>query len=423
MVQQAVDFAMSLDLFTLFVTAIGVTALLGLVLLSVWAQDRVRALAWWGAAYLLGGLAILLWSLDSLPHPFLAGVPGALLLLACGMIWTAARLFHGRPIIWPGMLAGATVWLVICVAVEPVHSFAQRIVLSSVIISAYTFLTALELWRERRKSLVRRWPAVFVPILHGAVFLFPVPLAGLFPEERGVFSLAGGWIAIFALEAILYIVGTAFIVLVLTKDRAVRLHKTAAITDPLTGLFNRRGFVEGAQKMIRLQARKGKPIAVLVFDLDHFKSINDRFGHAIGDDTLKLFAATISKSLRATDLVARFGGEEFAVLIPEKIDDAMLVAERLRKTFANAARMVSDRFVGATVSIGIAGGEATVGIDTLLDRADAALYCAKNRGRNRVEKAPPAMPGASEETSDIEATIIDWTVSAAKPATAGGHAA
>jgi diguanylate cyclase (GGDEF)-like protein len=422
MVQQIVDFAMSLDVFTLFVTAVAVTALLGLVLLSVWAQDRIRALAWWGAAYLLGGAAILLWSMDSLAYSPLAGLPGALLLLACGMIWTAARLFHGRPIVWPAMLAGATVWLLVCVLVEPAHSFAQRIVLSSVIISTYTFLTALELWRERRKSLIRRWPAIFVPILHGAVFLFPVPLAGLFPEERGVFSLAGGWIAIFALEALLYIVGTAFIVLVLTKERAVRLHKTAAITDPLTGLFNRRGFFEGAQKMIRMQARKGKPIAVLVFDLDHFKAINDRFGHAIGDDTLKLFATTISKSLRATDLVARFGGEEFAVLIPEKLDDAMLVAERLRKTFANAARMVSDRFVGATVSIGVAGGEATTGIDILVERADAALYCAKHRGRNRVEKAPPLMPGELGDATGIEGAIVDWTVPP-KAAAARGHAA
>jgi diguanylate cyclase (GGDEF)-like protein len=419
MVQQSIDFAMSLDVFTLFVTAIAITALLGLVLLSVWAQDRVRALAWWGTAYLIGGGAIVLWSVQDLAFPFLAGIPGALLLLACGMIWTAARLFHGRPILWPAMLAGATVWLLVCALFEPSQSFAQRIVLSSVIISTYTFLTALELWRERRKSLIRRWPAVFVPILHGAVFLFPVPLAGLFPDERGVFSLAGGWIAIFALEALLYIVGTAFIVLVLTKDRALRLQKTAAITDPLTGLFNRRGFFEGAQKMIRMQARKGKPIAVLVFDLDHFKSINDRFGHAIGDDTLKLFAKTISTSLRATDLVARFGGEEFAVLIPEKIDDAMLVAERLRRTFANAARMVSERFVGATVSVGVAGGEAAVGIEALIERADTALYCAKHRGRNRVEKAAPPMPGEFDNAAEIEGAIVDWTVN---PSTKGAAA-
>ena len=108
------------------------------------------------------------------------------------------------------------------------HSPAARIMLSSVIVATYTFLIAAELWRERRKSLIRRWPAVFVPMLHGAIFLFPVALAIL-----GVRSLATGWIAVFAIEVVLYVVGAAFIVLVLAKDRTVNRYKTAAETDPL----------------------------------------------------------------------------------------------------------------------------------------------------------------------------------------------
>src|ERR1700734_4373073 len=95
------------------------------------------------------------------------------------------------------------------------QSPAARVILSSVIVATYTFLIAAELWRERRKSLIRRWPAVFVPMLHGAIFLFPVALASL-----GVKSLATGWIAVFAIEIVLYVVGAAFIVLVLAKDRA-----------------------------------------------------------------------------------------------------------------------------------------------------------------------------------------------------------
>ena len=100
--------------------------------------------------------------------------------------------------------------------------------LSSIIVSGYTFLTAAELWRERRKTLLRRWPAIFVPILHGAVFLFPIPLASVLPADGGIVSLASGWIAIFALETMLYVVGTAFIVLVLAKERSVRIRRPPA---------------------------------------------------------------------------------------------------------------------------------------------------------------------------------------------------
>src|SRR6202030_316367 len=114
---------------------------------------------------------------------------------------------------------------------------------------------------------------------------------------------------------LLYAVGTAFIVLVLTKERTLRMHKTAALTDPLTGLFNRRGLIEAARELGIKPASRAKPVTVLAFDLDHFKSINDRFGHAVGDDVIKLFASVASTNMRVTDFVARLGGEEFAVII------------------------------------------------------------------------------------------------------------
>jgi hypothetical protein len=103
---------------------------------------------------------------------------------------------------------------------------------SALIVAGYTFLAAAELRRERRKSLIRRWPAIFVPTLHGAIFLFPVALATLFPTDDDFHSVARGWIAVFAIEILLYVVGTAFIVLILAKDRTVHIYKTAATTDP-----------------------------------------------------------------------------------------------------------------------------------------------------------------------------------------------
>ena len=243
------------DVTTLFVVAICVTGLLGLLLLFAYVQDRVRALAWWGTAYLVGGFSVVIWSIEShLPLP--PGTANAMLFVSCGMIWNAARLFHGRPVLWGAMAAGATLWFVACMVPDFVNSAMARIVLSSVIVSVYTFLTAAELWRERRKHLLQRWPAIFVPMLHGMVFLCPIPLASVLPNDNGLVAMASGWIAVFVLEVMLYIVGTAFIVLVLSKERTVRMHRDAASTDELTGLLNRRGFVSAARQLIERLARE-----------------------------------------------------------------------------------------------------------------------------------------------------------------------
>jgi GGDEF domain-containing protein len=326
MFAQSADAVLSLDLSTLFVVAMCVSALLGLFLLYAWQQERIRALAWWGAAYLIGGFSVALWIMggDMVP-PFL---PSTLLFLACGMIWMAARLFHGRPVLWVAMIAGAFAWT----AASAFPNFITgsggtlRAVAASVIIFAYVFLTAAELWRERRRALIRRWPALFVPVLHGAVFLFPLPIASLLPSERGMLTLASGWIAVFVLESILYVVGTAFILLTLTRERTLCLHKTAAMTDPMTGLFNRRGFDEGARRIL-------------------------------------------------------------------------------------AARAICGHYIGATVSVGVACGDATERLDTLLARADEALYAAKNGGRNQVAAASDLIwtDSATASPTPAAATDVDAT--------------
>jgi diguanylate cyclase (GGDEF)-like protein len=409
----------SLDVTTLFIVATCITALLGAFLLFAWSQDRVRALAWWGAAYLIGGFAAALWIIDPQAVPFMPQtLPSALLLLSCGMVWNAARLFHGRKILWVSMSFGALSWMMLCVWPLFASSAAHRLILASLIVSAYTFLTAAELWRERRKALIRRWPALFVPALHGAVFLSPIAIASLMPEQPGVVTLATGWLVVFLLETLLYVVGAAFIVLVLSKERTVRMHKTAALTDPLTGLYNRRGLIEAARELGATASRRAKPVTVLAFDLDYFKSINDRFGHAAGDEVIKLFASVASSSMRATDFVARLGGEEFAALFSGTLDEGILVAERVRVAFETAGRTVSGRYIGATVSVGVAAHAAATNIDALLARADEALYAAKTGGRNRVEAelphvdAPPAefaAPATPAPAPAASGNTIEWS--------------
>ena len=387
----------SLDVGTLFVIAICVTSLLGLFLLFAWMQERNQALAWWGIAYLLGGFSGTLWRFGDIVAPSVPScVADMLLFIAVGMIWSAARLFHGRPVRWGTMSLGATVWLIACFSPPFAHSAASRIVMSSLIVASYTFLSAAELSRERRKSLIRRWPAIFVPMLHGAIFIFPVVLATLSPNSSSMHGPATGWIALFAIEIVLYVVGAAFVVLILAKDRTVRFYKTAAETDPLTGLLNRRGFFDAAEHLMKAARGAKAPVSVLAFDIDHFKSINDRFGHAVGDLMLQLFATVTRKTMRTDDIIGRLGGEEFVAVLPGTLADAAVAAERVRAAFAATSAATDGGHVPATVSTGVACGSPSTPIDMLIARADAALYRAKMNGRNRVETADEAVGAAPD---------------------------
>ena len=152
-------------------------------------------------------------------------------------------------------------------------------------------------------------------------------------------------------------------------------------------MFNRRGFSEATARVIEREANAGRPVTALIFDIDHFKSINDRFGHPAGDEILKLFSTVIINTLRITDLSGRIGGEEFAALLPCSLEEGVLAAERVREAFAASGIAVDDGPVDTTVSIGVAGGPAGTELEVLLAAADTALYQAKRSGRNRVEAA------------------------------------
>jgi len=161
-----------------------------------------------------------------------------------------------------------------------------------------------------------------------------------------------------------------------------------AITDALTGLFNRRYMESHVGTLVEQASARGKPLTVLVLDIDYFKSINDTHGHDAGDDVLREFAIRIKKSIRGIDLACRYGGEEFVVVMPETdMAVATMVAERLRRRIAAEPFPINQgqRTIPVTLSIGIA---ALRGQDdnaaSLLKRADQALYRAKRDGRNRV---------------------------------------
>lgn len=377
---------MSLDISTLYLVATLVAAMLGGLLLYFWRQEQIAALGWWGSAYLLGGGVIGVWTLSApyLPQPAAIALT-CLGFVACGLVWNAARVFHGQPVLWIGIGGGALLWAVADIALEPGSSF--RVMTGAAIVATYASLTASELARERRKTLKLRWPAVLVPMLHGIVLMMPVLLGDFTRAENVPLDSRSAWVAAFAIELVLYAVGTVFVIFMLVSERTVKAHKTAATIDPLTGLFNRRGFSELAGRMIDREARAGRGVSVLIFDIDHFKSVNDRFGHPAGDEILKLFGSVLVHTLRITDIVGRIGGEEFAAVLPCAIDEATIAAERVRIAFESAGVQIDQVPLDTTVSIGVAGGAGATDLAALLATADTALYRAKRGGRNRVELA------------------------------------
>jgi diguanylate cyclase (GGDEF)-like protein len=401
-----VNLQSSLDLPTLSLVAVCIAGLLGVFLIIDWLQQRnVRALAWWGSAYLIGAAAM---ALAGMPDPVItlpAVVPGALTFLACGMIWNGVRLFQGRRLLPFATFIGAVLWLGIG-QIPGVLDNENGQILGAMIVPVYTFFIAIELWRERRRTRYSRAAAIVVPCLHAGIFLMPLAMHAVLPEGHN-----GAWLTVFTLETIIYAVGTAFIVMLMVKDHHVHVYRTAAGTDHLTGLLSRQAFMESALTLCARQARRGEPVAMLMFDLDHFKSINDRFGHAVGDEVLRVFGRVVRASTRADDIIARFGGEEFIAIVPGGLESASKIGDRVRSSFEFAGATVAAHSIGATVSIGAATAyEPVTSLDSLIARADAALYRAKYAGRNRLHVAEEEM--ANERVRLIAAARRAKTASA-----------
>ncbi len=187
----------------------------------------------------------------------------------------------------------------------------------------------------------------------------------------------------FFLLILMMILGGA-VVLLLAKEDADRELRELATQDPLTGLSNRRAFTAQAARVLAYHQRYGLDVSVLFIDIDHFKAVNDRHGHAAGDRVIQHLAEVLRRTIREFDLHCRYGGEEFVLLLPNSSPaEGLHVAERIREEVAHAGAAA----VPYTVSVGLASSQAQARdpLEDLLARSDAALYRAKKAGRNRVE--------------------------------------
>ncbi len=381
---------MRLDLPTLMFTGAFVSALCGAFLLFVWWQNRhtVAALCW-AAGYLTLGLGVSLLAVGfagGFQSLFVVGL--TFLVIAPALIWTGVRSFNGDPV-RPVLLGlGPLVWFI---AIVTVHMQGGRdwvpTVVNTLATAAYNGVTVWELARHRDEKLHARDPLIVLIAINTLVLLLAVPAAIMGKLQNFSPPPVASLFGLIHFETILYAIGTTVFLVMMMKERSELGHLRDAQTDALTGLANRRAFLPLAERAAERCKRRGNPVAVVVFDLDRFKLVNDTFGHPLGDEVLRVFAKIAREALRPGDIVSRVGGEEFFAILPgANLKEGCAIAERVRSAFANANICANDRCVNATVSAGVMASEdASVPLEALLDKADTALYRAKFRGRNCVQ--------------------------------------
>jgi diguanylate cyclase (GGDEF)-like protein len=252
-------------------------------------------------------------------------------------------------------------------------------ILSDIFVTVLLFAGLLIIQRMRRNKrlywvLMSGFTALFISLLTDVLDEFlaqPVFITTVFED---VFQIIG------------YVLVLAGIWLWITHNKEMTDElKRLATTDNLTGAYNRRLFRETIWHEINRAVRYGEALTLVAFDIDHFKAVNDTFGHIRGDEVLKKIAEIVRDNIRTTDIFARTGGEEFALIAPSTDPaSASEIAERLRETINSHS---FDSIGTVTVSFGVAGFKKGDNINAFIDRADKALYNAKELGRNRVEVA------------------------------------
>lgn len=393
---------MQLDSFTLLVATVATLVFLGCAMLYFWNRDRrSRWLLWWSVPFLVGGISTLSYLLPNWESDFVPiAVGNALRIGALGLFYEGARAFERRqPLLLPTMAIVAA-WLLLCMIPSFLHSMPARIVAASLANGGLVVMAAWELWRGRDEYLPSRLPAVIVFLSFAVLMLVRIAGVNVLPFPMGAQPLDPVWMAGFDLIVFVHATFLGLLLIALTKERLELEQRNIAMIDPLTGLMNRRAFMTHVERNARRTGHGRESTALLVLDLDEFKSVNDRFGHDVGDKVLASFAAVAEANARPGDLMFRLGGEEFCFILPETDRaGALAVAERIRRAFATRAVETErgERVLG-TVSIGIAVAD-YAGFDTevLLAAADAALYEAKSRGRNRIVVADTGgLPAGSE---------------------------
>ncbi len=390
----------AIDLQTLFAVVVFLSATGGLLLLFCWMQNRnTPALAFWGSGYLLGAVAAAMLGSGGAGNAFVVCTSNALLCGAYGVMWGGSRSFEGRRVRPPLIATGAAIWI----AAFQLESFRASpplcVGLVSFIQAAYALLSARELWYACDRELISRWPTLALVVTHAGFLLARIPFASVVASSATAGQPHSAVVLVMAAEALFVNFGLPFLRVAMSKERAELEQRKAALTDSLTGVANRRAFFDLGERLLARTIADRHTAALLLFDLDRFKEVNDTSGHEAGDGLLRAFARLVAGAVRPDDLFSRVGGEEFACLLPNvSMEEALQIAERLRSAFG--LMRFPGVTSGATVSVGIAmTTSACRTLPALMATADRALYRAKAEGRNRVSPAPLVVLETSANTT------------------------
>jgi diguanylate cyclase (GGDEF)-like protein len=381
-----------LDLRTIYIVASLTSLALGFIQLGAF---YIRRLERWsvfsGLSNVAVGIGMLGTALRGVVPDFVAvDLANFVTLLSYLLLVAGVRSFSGRRIPW---------WIYAIVAIGMTAFFefilngptdyVLRIAAGSTLSASLDLVVAREgIYIGRRQQLTSA--SIMVGLFSFTAFMFAgrvvLALTGNLNGTSIIQNSVGPyqWIAVSG--AVLITLRT-IILMLMAAERSQNQLIAVARRDPLTGAFNRIGLRSSFDRLMILRRPKhGTMISVLAIDIDHFKGVNDTHGHMAGDEVLRVFARVAKTQLRQTDILARQGGDEFVVILPQtRLDDAVMLAERIREAFARATLDFPHLASQPTLSIGAAEGDAiAIGFDAILQQADDALYRSKRQGRNQV---------------------------------------
>jgi len=377
---------MSLDIYTLFVCELYVLGFLSIIMVFAWVGSHYdRVLGFTCLSLLFTLIAVFLSSLRSSGLHFLpVAVGNVLVMLAYGGLLNAFRRFCGKPI-GTHWLLGALLWALLCCFPAFYYSLPKRVLVLCIACVAYTAALIQLVWQARDTLKATFWPAQLLLWIHLLFHLVRLFLDSAIPSTLPG-AIGGSDFSVYViLESILFVIGLTFTILAMVNERMQIALKYSSLHDPLTSVWNRRALFAEAEKIVARCRRQNRPFSAILFDLDHFKSINDRYGHHQGDQILIHFCEIVRGLIPAEGRFARLGGEEFAAIIPAGARDAEAWCEAIR--LAVCASQPNE--IAYSVSIGFATvTHSQQDFVSLLAMADAALYHAKASGRNCTAQHP-----------------------------------
>jgi diguanylate cyclase (GGDEF)-like protein len=323
----------------------------------------------------------------------------AFLLAAFGCGWQVVRIFNGRSSVLGWAIGIPAAWLVVSLVIfGPWHLAVEGAITRTLIFTLFNGLCAWEMAKSRSENLPSR------PLLWSAFVFFAgfsalrVVLSGYLPMPLGGRPTEVWAVVAYNLASVTQVLLVSALLIALSRERIAMRNQKLSLKDPLTGAFNRRAFDDLAQDLDKSSSTAPVILTVVAFDLDHFKQVNDRFGHDTGDKIIQAAVSTAHKVLRSTDRVFRMGGEEFVCVLPgTTLEQGQWLAERLRRAFEQAGMEAGGHTVRATMSLGLASDiTSRATLPDLVNQADLALYNAKRAGRNRVGGPVPSIFDAAQ---------------------------